>query len=197
MVRTDIDRFMFRQAQGNLLRAKIPFRRMPKSTLVLIPFTVLHIQQPCSFFFSCRFRVQTLANVGTIHPMRMHWLKMFQRILCISLKSPHPRTMSLLGVLEFSVCLRVLPSSMTPPTPLTGIRPNPCATPLWGGPSGHLADPTPNTVHACSSGRCLAGKMVKGAGEGLEEAGDVLVDMRVVCSQDVKKMLLKQARMVN
>ena len=32
-----------------------------------------------------------------------------------------------------------------PPTPLTGIRPNPCATPLWGGPSGHLEDPTPNT----------------------------------------------------
>ena len=31
------------------------------------------------------------------------------------------------------------------PTPLTGIRLNPCATPLWGGPSGHLADPIPNT----------------------------------------------------
>ena len=31
------------------------------------------------------------------------------------------------------------------PTPLNGIRLNPCATPLWGGPSGHLADPIPNT----------------------------------------------------
>ena len=33
----------------------------------------------------------------------------------------------------------------TTPTRLTGIRPNPCATSLWCGPSGHLADPTPNT----------------------------------------------------
>ena len=31
------------------------------------------------------------------------------------------------------------------PTPLTGIKLNPCATPLWGGPSGHLAGPIPNT----------------------------------------------------
>ena len=30
-------------------------------------------------------------------------------------------------------------------TLLTGIRLNPCATPLWGGPSGRLADPTRNT----------------------------------------------------
>ena len=30
-------------------------------------------------------------------------------------------------------------------TPLTGIRLNPCATPLCSGPSGHLADPAPNT----------------------------------------------------
>ena len=30
-------------------------------------------------------------------------------------------------------------------SPLTGTRLNPCATPLWDGPSGHLADPTPNT----------------------------------------------------
>ena len=36
-------------------------------------------------------------------------------------------------------------SSSTTPTPLTGIRLNPCVTPLWSGPSGHLADPTPNT----------------------------------------------------
>ena len=31
------------------------------------------------------------------------------------------------------------------PTPLTGIRQNLCATSFWGGLSGHLADPTPNT----------------------------------------------------
>ena len=30
------------------------------------------------------------------------------------------------------------------PTPLIGIRLSPCAIPLWGGPSGHLADPIPN-----------------------------------------------------
>ena len=39
----------------------------------------------------------------------------------------------------------VFSPSTTTPAPLTGIRLNPCATPLWGGPSGHLADPTPNT----------------------------------------------------
>ena len=42
-------------------------------------------------------------------------------------------------------------ASLTPPTasptPLTGIRLTPCATPLWSGPSGHLADPIPNTGH--------------------------------------------------
>ena len=41
----------------------------------------------------------------------------------------------------------VFSPSTTTPTPLTGIRPNPCATPLWSGPSGHLADPTPNTSY--------------------------------------------------
>ena len=39
------------------------------------------------------------------------------------------RTMSLLGV----------PVLSSPTTLPTEIRPNPCATPLWGGPSGHLA----------------------------------------------------------
>ena len=33
------------------------------------------------------------------------------------------------------------------PTPLTGIRLTPCATTLWSGPSGHVADPIPNTGH--------------------------------------------------
>ena len=42
-------------------------------------------------------------------------------------------------------------ASLTPPTasptPLTGIGLNSCATPLWGGPSGHLADPILNTSY--------------------------------------------------
>ena len=42
-------------------------------------------------------------------------------------------------------CSPVFSPSTATPTPLTGIRLNPCATPLWGGPSGHLADATPNT----------------------------------------------------
>ena len=32
-------------------------------------------------------------------------------------------------------------------TPLTGIRRNPCATPPWGGMSGHLATPIPDTSY--------------------------------------------------
>ena len=49
----------------------------------------------------------------------------------------------------FPPILSSLTASLTPsaasPTPLTRIWLNPCATPLWSGPSGHLADPTPNT----------------------------------------------------
>ena len=52
--------------------------------------------------------------------------------------------MSLLNVPSTPFPLVFSPSTTTP-TPLTGIRLNPCATPLSGGPSGHLADPTPNT----------------------------------------------------
>ena len=39
----------------------------------------------------------------------------------------------------------IFSSPTASPTPLTGIRVNPCATPLWGGPSGHLACPIPDT----------------------------------------------------
>ena len=74
-------------------------------------------------------------------------------ILCVSLNSSHPRTMSLLGVPEFSDFPFVLSSSATPPTLLTEIRLNPCATPLCGGPSSHLAGPTPNTVKRKSKSR--------------------------------------------
>ena len=39
----------------------------------------------------------------------------------------------------------IFSSPTTTQTPLTGIRLNPCPTLLWGGPSGHLANPTSNT----------------------------------------------------
>ena len=78
-------------------------------------------------------------------PMHLQWLKVFERSLCLSPKSSHPRTMSLLGVPKLSAFPSVLTSSTATPTPLTGIRLNLCTTPLWGGPSGHLAHPTPNT----------------------------------------------------
>ena len=118
-------------------------------------FAILHNHQPCSFFDV--FRVQTLANAMNatggvqITPHRTHACAHFSccvphfaqfiqctcirqdvaAILCVSPKSSHPRTMSLLGVPEFSAFPPVLLSSTTPPTPLTGIRLNPCATPLW------------------------------------------------------------------
>ena len=60
----------------------------------------------------------------------------------MSRKSSHPHSMSLQGVLEFSAFPAVFSSSTTL---RTGIRLNQSATPLWSGPSGHLADPTPNT----------------------------------------------------
>ena len=55
-----------------------------------------------------------------------------------------PLVMSLLNVPSIPF-LPVFSQSTTTPTPLTGIRLNPCATLLWGGLSGHLADPIPNT----------------------------------------------------
>ena len=54
--------------------------------------------------------------------------------------------MSLLGTPSLSSTCSTPPPTWTPsPATLTGIRPNPCATPLWDGPSGPLADPTPLT----------------------------------------------------
>ena len=130
---------------------------------------VLQIHQ-CSFCFPLsKFRVQTVstvmnATVGVqISPRRTHPCAHFSHCVrcdtshtssnapalsdsfCVFPKSSHPRTMSLLGVPDFLASPPVLTSSTTTPTPLTGIRLNPCATPLWGGPSGHLADATPNT----------------------------------------------------
>ena len=41
----------------------------------------------------------------------------------------------------------VFSQSTTTPTPLNGIRLNPCPTPLWCVPSCHLVGPTPNTSY--------------------------------------------------
>ena len=41
------------------------------------------------------------------------------------------------GVTEFTPFPPVFTSKTTTPTPLSGIRLNPCAAPLWGGPSDH------------------------------------------------------------
>ena len=59
-------------------------------------------------------------------------------------KTLHPHAMSPLRVPSFSSFCSTPPPTWTPsPAKLTGIRPNPCATPLLEGQSGHLADPTP------------------------------------------------------
>ena len=63
-----------------------------------------------------------------------------------SLEAFHPHAVSLLGVPSFSSLSSTPPPTWTlSPATLTGIRPNPCATPLWDGQSGPLADPTPLT----------------------------------------------------
>ena len=85
------------------------------------------------------------ATLRTVQPMHLNWLNVFQRSCVCSSKVVPAATMSLLGVPEVTPFPPVCTWSTTTPTPLTGIRPNPGATPLWGGPSGHLADPTPNT----------------------------------------------------
>ena len=86
-----------------------------------------------------------LVTLRTFHPMHTHCSS---RCLIDSVSlSNHPirapcHSWVFLSSLVFSP---VLSSSTTHPRPLTAIRLNPCPTPLWGGPSGHLADPTPHT----------------------------------------------------
>ena len=150
---------------------------VPKSPWVLKFLCSLAHSPVMKLFFLKKFRVQTLANVVnatmsctdntspyartrtffslrlTFHPMHIHWLKMFVRF-CVSLwNNPIRAPCHSLGVPEFSAFPPVLTPSTTP---LTGIRLNPCATPLWGGPSGHLADPTPNTFERASVRTCVA-----------------------------------------
>ena len=48
-------------------------------------------------------------------------------------------------LLSFSSRTASLAPPTASPTLLTGVRVKPCATPLWGGQSGHLAGPIPNT----------------------------------------------------
>ena len=147
MVRTDNDRFMFRLAQGNLLRANTVS-------------TVAKVDLSSHALSSFRVRTVAIAMNATggvqITPHRTHACA-----LSFSLRAGHRTihsnapafcskiipslTMSLLGAPEFSAFPSVLTSSTTTPTRLTGISLNPCATPLWCGQSGHLADPTPNT----------------------------------------------------
>ena len=62
---------------------------------------------------------------------------------CVPQKVIPSATLSLLGVPEIPFP-PIFTRSTTPPT---GIRLNPCATLLWGGPSGQLADPTLNAGH--------------------------------------------------
>ena len=83
---------------------------------------------------------------------------------CARLRTPDVNTRLAQGLDDLFVCLKshfiighvfvecsstqlppIFSSPPASPTPLTGIRLNPCAAPLSGGPSGRLADPIPNT----------------------------------------------------
>ena len=161
--KNDNDRFTLRLTSGNCWRAK-RCRLLSKPTWVLIQFAVLRIPHIFSFW---QFRVQTVAtamnategcaantspnaHTRTLSRCALHmwsyvWLKGLT-ILCVSGKVISSLVLSLLHVPSAPFPLVFSPSTTTP-TPLTGIRPNPCATPLWGGPSGHLFGPTPNIGH--------------------------------------------------
>ena len=70
------------------------------------------------------------------------WLKGLTICLCAS-KVISSLVMSLLNV-PSTPFPSFFSSPTASPTPLTGIRLDPCAAPLWSGPSGHLADPMTN-----------------------------------------------------
>ena len=83
---------------------------------------------------------------------RQMWWHVWLKSLTICLRASKiisSLVMSLLNVpsIVFPPIFSSPAASLTPPTawptPLTGIRLNPCATPLWRGPSGHLVDPIP------------------------------------------------------
>ena len=76
-------------------------------------------------------------------------VRVAQDVFCAhSQKHVHPHTMSLLGGSSLSsFCSTPPPTWIRSPATLTGIRPNPCATSLLDGQSGHLADSTPTTVY--------------------------------------------------
>ena len=108
------------------------FHMLGKDTVQITP----HRTHACAHFFRCVSHFAQFIQCTCIGS------RCLSDSLCVSPKSSHPRTISLLGVPEFSAFSLVFASSTTT---LTGIRLHPCATRLWGGPSGHLADPTPNT----------------------------------------------------
>ena len=78
--------------------------------------------------------------------------------MCLRKKSSHLCVMSLLGVpvgrflpiASSPTCSLSRPSPSS--TPLAGTRSLPCASALWGGMSGHLATPTPDTVSSALEG---------------------------------------------
>ena len=107
---------------------------------------------------ACTDNTSQYAHTRTFSRCGRHmWLHVWFKgltILCVSRKVTSSLVMSLLNVPSTPLPPVFSPSTATP-TPLTGIRPNPCATPLWGEPSGHLADPNPKhrsraqVLHRC------------------------------------------------
>ena len=93
------------------------FHMLGKDTVQITP----HRTHACAHFFvACHFaQFVQWTCIGS---------RCLRDSLCVSPKSSHPRTMSLLGVPEFSAFSLVFTSSTTT---LTGIRRNPCATRLW------------------------------------------------------------------
>ena len=95
--------------------------RMYRTLLRCTPNTSLYARMRT--FFSCSAHSSCVTVV---------WIQGWT-ILCICAKSFHLQS------------CRSLTRPSASSTPITGTRRPPCATPPWGGMSGHLADPTPDT----------------------------------------------------
>ena len=99
----------------------------------------LHIHQPCRFFFK-RFRVQTVAiamNATESVQTTLHRSHACAHFLVAHFTREH--TFGSRAVYSVRSCLHFVHYDTD------AIDWDPCETPLWGGPSGHLADPTPRT----------------------------------------------------
>ena len=90
------------------------------------------------------FTVRTHAHFFSLRTPHITRLAQGLTILCVSGKVISLLVMSLVNV-PLNPFPTVFSSPTATPTPQTGIRLIPCATPLWGGLAGHPADPTPNT----------------------------------------------------